>query len=87
MHIGRKRLGNATLEVDDVLYIKEELQKGVSPRQLAELFEVGTETIRRIARGESWGWVKVKEAIPSATITDDEVSESLKRLMERKDDA
>lgn len=53
-----KRLGAATLTEAEVRVIKTKLAEGATPRELAEVYQVGLETIRRIKRGDSWAWVE-----------------------------
>jgi hypothetical protein len=52
------RTGHATLNEQTVALIKARLKQGVSARQLAQVNEVGLETIRRIGRGDTWAWVE-----------------------------
>lgn len=53
----RKRLASATLTENEVRGIKLRLSRNESPREIAADHQVGVETIRRIARGETWYWV------------------------------
>lgn len=53
-----KRLGSATLTEAEVRIIKQKLAEGMSPRELAEVYQVCLETVRRIRRGDSWAWVQ-----------------------------
>ena len=43
----------------EVREIKIRLQGGASPREIAKLFGVASETIRKIHRGDTWAWVTV----------------------------
>lgn len=54
----RKRTAAATLTEQEVARIKKLFAEGYSPRGIAEAYQVGVETVRRIRRGDSWGWVK-----------------------------
>lgn len=71
---------------EQVLLIKQGLAKGQPRRLLAELFGVGIETISRIDRGDTWGWLKTDEdlynRITVVTEKDEQESaESLGKLM------
>lgn len=57
----KQRTGNALLTANEVRVIKRKLLDGVSPRQLAETYNVGLETVRRISRGDSWNWLEPAE--------------------------
>jgi len=46
--------GNAVLTVDEIRRIKRDLIEGVPRKRLAQRYEVGLETISRIARGDTW---------------------------------
>jgi hypothetical protein len=54
----RQRTGGAVLSSEQVAVIKRKLLLDFSSREIAESYGVGTETIRRIARGETWGWIE-----------------------------
>jgi hypothetical protein len=49
-----KQRGNAALSAQEVARIKRELLEGIQRKYLARRYEVGLETIARIARGETW---------------------------------
>jgi len=49
--------GKAKLTVEDVIIVKCRLANGETPRVIAQSFGLSTETIRKIARGESWAWL------------------------------
>lgn len=53
----RKRTAGAILSEREVAVIKRKLLDGMTPRELSHIYLVATETIRRIAREETWGWV------------------------------
>jgi hypothetical protein len=55
---GRSRLGGATLTEREVARIKYNLGRGYKPRSIADAYGVAVETIRRLARGETWSWVE-----------------------------
>lgn len=46
--------GNAALTIDEVRRIKRDILEGVPRKRLARRYEVGLETIARIARGDTW---------------------------------
>lgn len=53
----RQRMGNAQLTEDEVRAIRR-LAHVHSAREIAKLYGLGAETIRRLLRGETWAWVK-----------------------------
>ena len=57
---------NPSLTISEVAAIKRRLLEGASSRQLASVYEVGLQTIRRIARGETWA--DVEPEVGSRTI-------------------
>lgn len=77
-----------------VQVIKQQLATGVTGASLARLYQVSGETIRRIGRGETWGWLDAKQGdgginqpplaeqgLPaSRTISDEEIAASKERL-------
>lgn len=56
----RQRTGAAVLTEDQVAHIKHRLFTGTPPRSIADEYGVGIETVRRISRGDTWGWVPAK---------------------------
>jgi hypothetical protein len=48
---------NSRLTEGQVVIIKRDLALGVPAPALARLHQVSAETIRRIGRGETWGWL------------------------------
>lgn len=59
----KHRMGAATLTEKEVKIIKRRLRtQEAMPKELAQIYCVGVETIRRIGRGESWSWVVEEEA-------------------------
>ena len=52
------RVGNAQLSEAQVRSIRQLLKEGTSARELAEIHMLSVETIRRIGRRETWGWVE-----------------------------
>lgn len=66
----RQRTGSATLTAEEVRVIKRLLREAregygdgryLGPRAIAQMYQVGTETIRRIDRGDTWGWLEAEE--------------------------
>lgn len=79
---------NSVLTEAQVRVIKQHLMVGQSAASLARIYRVSAETIRRIARGETWGYVDVEEAkvlplvIPPATEQEKvEIAASLAKFM------
>lgn len=53
-----RRTASAVLTENEVRLIKRALlRKESTPREIAQIYCVGVETIRKISRGDSWGWV------------------------------
>lgn len=51
----RQRTGNAKIREEDAAVIKWLVTKGnKSPREVAGMFNLGIEAVRRIGRGEAW---------------------------------
>lgn len=78
-----KKRGNAKLTEAQVRIIKQDLKdyhegkSGDSPVEIGKALGLGTETIRRIDRGETWGWVSLDNeanlaAVLSAPATPEE---------------
>lgn len=58
----RQRIGGAVLTSAEVALIKRRLLDGIeAPRDIGNSYGVSTETIRRIGRGDAWGWVEPAE--------------------------
>lgn len=66
---GRKRMrsGNSALTEAQVRIIKERLRLGTPRRTLAQIYHIALETIARIDRGDTWGWVDIDEIPPDLT--------------------
>lgn len=81
-HSKESKMANATLTADDVLRIRALARGGglngrsPSAREMAEIYGVGIETIRRILRGETWTWL-----LQPAPKTDEDAEASLKRAL------
>jgi hypothetical protein len=62
-----KKPGNAKLTEEQVRIIKRDLadyhagKSGDSPLEIARMLGLAAETIRRIDRGETWGWVGLED--------------------------
>lgn len=69
----RKRTAGALLTEAEVKRIKGLLAQGVSRREIGKLFRVATETIARIARGDTWGWVEAGEELSRIALEADEI--------------
>jgi hypothetical protein len=54
-------MGNAILTSNEVSRIKRDLAEGRSRKHIARAYQVGLETIARIARGDTWINVPVAE--------------------------
>lgn len=88
----RQRIAGAALTTREVAGIKVRLSRGDSPRLIAQDYDVGTETIRRIGRGETWAWVEAAEFLidplaeiippePLPEAVQAELAESAQRLL------
>ena len=55
------RVKNAKLTVNQVLYIKKRLKKGISPKKLAQKYGISVMQIYRIKTGENWNHVQLVE--------------------------
>lgn len=63
----------STLTPDRVRVIRRGCEKGLPAIYFAKLYGVNAETIRKVARYESWGWVSDEEGIsmtPSENVRD-----------------
>ena len=78
---------NATLTESEVARIKLNLSRGIPVREIAEAYGVAFETIRKIARGETWRNVRPEgEVPPTKDLTPEEEAEmeaSKQRLLAR----
>lgn len=86
----RARVTNGVLTESEVAQIKWNLQQGLStPREIAQAYGVGTETIRRIDRGDTWAHVQAlppdqaQSAAPASEISEEEIEASKQRLLEK----
>jgi transposase len=74
--------GASKLTEAQVRVIKQSLADGMRPRALAKIYMVGTETIARIKRGDTWGWVTLQEpqdrldAVLSVPLSEEEDAEA-----------
>lgn len=70
---------NSVLVEADVVVIKRMLVKGDSASMLARIYGVSAETIRRIGRGETWGWLTpgVSRHTEDAPVLDKETHDAL----------
>lgn len=76
-HSKESKMANATLTADDVLRIRSLASAGGhSARDMAMIYGVGIETIRRILRGETWTWLL--QPIPK---TDEDAEASLQKML------
>lgn len=66
---------NSKLSEAEVRIILNELARGVSAASLARTYQVSAETIRRIGRGETWGWLRHQPATPPAGLEVTEITE------------
>lgn len=57
----RQQTGNASFSEEVVRKIRKLHEGGHSPREIAEVYLVGIETIRKLLRGETYGWVTEAE--------------------------
>lgn len=76
----RQRTGSAILTALEVARIKRNLNNGMSPGEIAEAYGVARETIRRIARKESWLWVDAEEELPEKVALPPEAQAEMERL-------
>lgn len=78
----RQMNGNATLTEEEVRHIRGLLDtKEASAADLARSYRVSAETIRRIGRRETWGWIEGKvERLQSSEIST-AAKESFEKLM------
>lgn len=60
---------SSILSEGDVIKIKQRLASGEPTRTIARSYQVGTETIRRISRGDTWAWLTPEQGeCQSATL-------------------
>lgn len=62
----RQRTAAAVLTEQEVARVKRNILRGMSLRELAQAYGVALDTIRRIARGDSWSWVEAEGEMPKA---------------------
>jgi hypothetical protein len=80
---------NSRLTEGQVVIIKRDLALGVPAPALARLHQVSAETIRRIGRGETWGWLGDGVNQPEVELnlgrepSKEEIAASLARLHEK----
>ena len=84
----RQRTAGAVLTEQEVARIKLNIKQGGIPlREIAQAYGVALDTIRRIARGDSWAWVLAEDEqaiMPGATAESKQAAaESQARLMAR----
>ena len=66
----RQRTAGAILTEHEVARIKLNIKQGLPLREMAQAYGVALDTIRRIARGDSWAWVLAEdenELVPAET--------------------
>lgn len=79
------RTGNAILNETRVRHIKKLLAQGISVREIAEAEDIGTESIRRIRRGDAWKWVEARDVgLTIEQQMDRELETDINREPERK---
>ena len=66
----RQRTSNAALSDEEVARIKRNLAGGMSPREIAQAYGVGAETIRKIARGDTYHWVTTEPLVGGDELTE-----------------
>lgn len=49
--------GNATLKPEEVRHIRKLARDGMTTAAIARVYMVGTETIRRVVRRDTWAWL------------------------------
>ena len=82
----KRRRAAAVFSDEEVRQIRAALSSGQTRKELARLYGVGVETIARLARGDTYGWVdgssqgEVGQQIPF--MTEEEREESLRKLQE-----
>lgn len=78
-----RRVTNTNFTEADVARIKRNLSLGFSTRELAQANGCAIETIRKIARGDTWAWVEAERGEAPAKApppTPDVIAESQARL-------
>lgn len=56
----RNRAPMAKLTEHEVRLIKQQAAKGIRAAELARVYGLAAETVRRILRGETWTWVSIE---------------------------
>ena len=82
--LNRQRKSNTGLIEAEVRHIRKLLVEGMSPREIAQAYNVGLETIRRIDRRDTWAWLdqEVPPKLPSTSPEADQAAQdSLTRLL------
>ena len=82
--LNRQRKSNTGLIEAEVRHIRKLLVEGMSPREIAQAYNVGLETIRRIDRRDTWAWLdqEVTPKLPSTSPEADQAAQdSLTRLL------
>jgi len=75
----------AKLSPEQVEIIRERVAAGASRRELAWFFGVGTETISRVVRGNTWVRDQEQSVVAQPELTDRELRASAKRLFEEQE--
>lgn len=76
------------LKTDEVLRIKQGLERGDHPNLLARLFGVSEQTITRIRDGKTWGWLRTDKEmmdrpVVGKVVPEGVVSASLQDVLKR----
>lgn len=78
------RNGNAKLDEEDVRHIRWLLRTGqASPREIAKARGLAVETVRRIERRETWGWLSDETTAPPASGAEESLARVLAGLAEQ----
>ncbi len=82
----KRRRAAAVFSDEEVRQIRAALSSGQTRKELARLYGVGVETIAKLARGDTYGWVdgsvqgEVGQQAPF--MTEEEKAESMRKLQE-----
>lgn len=77
---------NSRLTEGEVRTIRKELGKGTTAGELARVYTVSAETIRRIGRWETWNWLEevpgegLPDAAPKIVVDEAEMAASVERM-------